>query len=255
MKSLSLTQVTDKPVKPEANGYVLYQGPSNYDGQPIVVIATGFHGRGKNAKTGNMIQTWILKADVSPFTALNEKKDSTVCGDCIHSASRQGSCYVNVAQAPSQVYKSWKRGIYPVLTDMNIFKGQAVRFGSYGDPAMVPANIWVDIAKVARMNTGYTHQWKRDFAKGLQGVVQASCDTDYEQTMARSKGWRTFRVVAPGSPLMPKEFWCPASPEGGDKKQCIECGACDGTNRGEARGNVAIVVHGKPYKVNRFIGV
>ena len=46
-----------------AQGYVLYQGPSRLNGEPIVAIATM---RTANVKTGNMVQTWILTAEVSP---------------------------------------------------------------------------------------------------------------------------------------------------------------------------------------------
>ena len=45
-------------------GLVLYEGPSEIDGKPIVCIATL---DSRNRKTGNMVQTWILRQDVSPF--------------------------------------------------------------------------------------------------------------------------------------------------------------------------------------------
>ena len=48
------------------NGYILYQGPSNIDGKPIVVIATGFANKSANGKTGDMIQTWIIREDIAP---------------------------------------------------------------------------------------------------------------------------------------------------------------------------------------------
>ena len=43
--------------KPREKGYILYEGPSALDGAPIVVIATM---ETSNAKTGAMVQTWIL---------------------------------------------------------------------------------------------------------------------------------------------------------------------------------------------------
>ena len=51
---------------PNPNGRILYEGPSMLDGAPIVVIATGFAERSGNDKTGAMIQTWILRADIPP---------------------------------------------------------------------------------------------------------------------------------------------------------------------------------------------
>jgi len=64
------------------NGRVLYEGPSMLDGAPIVVIATGFAERSGNAKTGSMIQTWILRADVPPHHAFSSEDGASVCGDC-----------------------------------------------------------------------------------------------------------------------------------------------------------------------------
>jgi hypothetical protein len=52
------------------NGYILYQGPSAIDGKPIVVIATGFASKSNNGKTGDMIQTWIIRQDIAPHLAV-----------------------------------------------------------------------------------------------------------------------------------------------------------------------------------------
>ena len=49
-----------------AKGYVLHEGPSPFDGQPIVSIAT-LHS--SNRKTGDMVQTWILPRDLHPLDA------------------------------------------------------------------------------------------------------------------------------------------------------------------------------------------
>src|SRR5262245_54787722 len=98
------------------NGYVLYTGPSAYDGAPIVVIATRFAGASSNVKTGALVQTWILRADTEPHAALREGTDTTVCGTCPHrsvASGGAGSCYVRVFQAPLGVYRGWRRGIYP----------------------------------------------------------------------------------------------------------------------------------------------
>ena len=50
------------PALPE-RGFIMYQGPSMLDGAPIVVIATMST---SNVKTGQMVQTWILRADINP---------------------------------------------------------------------------------------------------------------------------------------------------------------------------------------------
>ena len=48
------------------HAHVLYEGPSLLDGEPIVAILTGLRSSSGNRKTGAMLQTWILRADVSP---------------------------------------------------------------------------------------------------------------------------------------------------------------------------------------------
>lgn len=85
------------------NGYVIYQGPSELDGDPVVAIVTGFRIPSANAKTGASIpQTWILRADADPITATLTGADASVCGDCKHrghieSGGNPGrSCYVNL---------------------------------------------------------------------------------------------------------------------------------------------------------------
>jgi hypothetical protein len=60
-------------------------------------------------------------------------------------------------------------------------------------------------------------------------------------------GWRTFRVRTETESLQANEFACPASPEAGNKKQCITCKACDGADRA-GKASAAIIVHGKMAK-------
>jgi hypothetical protein len=68
----------------EMNGLVLYRGPSMIDGQPIVCIATGLATKSTNEKTGDLIQTWILRDDIAPIDAANTGADVSICGDCPH---------------------------------------------------------------------------------------------------------------------------------------------------------------------------
>jgi hypothetical protein len=140
-----------------ANGIVLYNGKSNFDGKPIVVIATL---NCKNIKTGNMVQTWIIREDVNPLTAYVQGKDFSICGNCNHRKWR--TCYVNKAQAVYNVYYAYKRGVYLTLNDnsINLIKDRELRIGSYGDPAAVPINVWKNLLSYASRWTGYTHQWR-----------------------------------------------------------------------------------------------
>ena len=62
------------------NGFIIYEGRSAIDRAPIVVILTGLK-PSKNSKTGAMLQTWILRADMHPLEALRTGADRAICGD------------------------------------------------------------------------------------------------------------------------------------------------------------------------------
>lgn len=53
-----------------------------------------------------------------------------------------------------------------------------------------------------------------------------------------------FRVRSDAQPLARGEIVCPASDEGGKRRQCIQCRACYGADR-PGKASVAIVVHGR----------
>jgi hypothetical protein len=239
------------------SGYIIYRGPSLLDGQPIVVVA--LTGKSRNAKTGAMVQTYILRDGVNPVEAARNGQDASVCGDCKHRPANGGACYVTLIHGPSSVHRGLTRGIYPVADDDTLAQlgaGRMVRLGTYGDPAAVPYRVWNGLLKGSVGRTGYTHQWHNEAIPSVQreflrGTVMASADTLEEAQRAREAGWRHFRIRADmDEPSMPREFTCPASEEAGKRKTCETCGACDGAQRGVAQASVVIVVHGA--KSSRF---
>ena len=232
-----------------SNGIVLYRGPSMLDGAPIVVIATGIKGRSNNAKTGDMVQTWILREDVSPVDAINSGADASICGDCPHRGETDGakvrgrSCYVLVFQAPQNVWKTYKRGGYidAVTALEDVGRDRVVRLGSYGDPAAVPAYVWSALTRYSKSHTGYTHQWRR--APELAALCMASADSSADRAAARMLGFRVFRVRTEHEPVEEREVICPASAEAGAKTNCATCRACGGTSA-KARADIVIMAHG-----------
>lgn len=234
-------------------GYELWRGRSAIDGADIVVIAT-LHS--DNAKTGDMVQTWILRTDRGPLAAVADGSDAAICGSCPHRRTFVAdlgryvrTCYVEVGRAPENIYKTWMRGQYPRAdrhARYRIGRGRAVRLGAYGDPAAVPARIWRDLVRDAVGHTGYTHQWREPFAAEHRELCMASADSAADYDAARAAGWRTFRVRRADEPRQAREVVCPASPEGGHRAKCIDCLLCHGAD--PARPNVApgvvIVVHG-----------
>jgi len=232
-------------------GFIFYRGPSPIDGAPIVAIATL---KSANSKTGDMVQTWILREDISPLDAIAAGADASICGNCAHrgNAKRKRTCYVQADKAPSSIWHAYHRGQYIDLSDdpalvAYLLQGRIVRMGAYGDPAMVPVAKWRALLAAAAGRTGYTHAWRRMWSQALKPYVMASVDSVAEQDIARAMGWRTFRVRTEVEPLQANEFACPASPEGGQRKQCIDCKACDGADRA-GKASAAIIVHGKMAK-------
>jgi len=231
-------------------GFIVYKGESIIDGGPIVVVATL---KSANRKTGPMVQTWIIRSDRNPIRALKAGTDRSVCGNCRHRGDGTGknrSCYVNLGQAPLQVYKSYRKGLYPKASQADIDRlvsNRKVRFGAYGDPAAIPFEIWESIARKAIGWTGYTHQWKECDTRFNQ-LVMASADSPEEKQLANQLGYRTFRVRRNGEPLINDEVNCPATPEGGNKSTCIRCNLCNGTmfDRRKVSNirSVSLTVHG-----------
>jgi hypothetical protein len=239
------------------NGMIIYEGPSELDGAPIVAIATGFTKQSANTKTGGeLIQTWILRSDMSPQEALNNSADESICGDCKHRGevidgkNANRPCYVNIAHAPRAVYECFKRGGYRKAkpTELSsIFAGLGVRLGSYGDPAAVPLYVWDNALNEAKFNTGYTHQWQTADI-GYAKHCMASVDTAAERAMASAMGYRTFRVRHIDDAILGREIMCPASKEAGEKTTCDQCKACGGTGS-KALVDIVIAVHGGASKI------
>jgi hypothetical protein len=225
-------------------GHTLYRGPSLLDGAPIVVLSpTRVH----NSKTGDLLQTYIIRSDISPLTALRTKQDSSICGQCpnrpaLIKETNEPCCYVNVGRAPQQVYEGFIDGMYPPASPSSVGHLRRIRLGAYGDPAAVPIEIWDALLSRCLGYTGYTHQWRASFAQCLRPYCMASCNSESDYFEARALGWRTFRI---GTSLLPGEFSCPASAEQNHRLTCSQCLACDGYDSSRPRkASVLIQPHG-----------
>ena len=234
-------------------GIILYKGPSKFDGKPIMVIATGIRDKTENKKTGNVIQTWILRRDIPPIIAKQLGHDYSTCGSC--KMRDFGSCYVNVAFGPHNVFKAFHNDRYVDFEDKHseLFEGKTIRIGSYGDPAATPVSVWSKICSISGSFVGYTHQWNTRFIDPeLKNYCMASCDNEKEYTKAKSLGWRCFRVRFDNTQsLSENEFVCPASNEAGNKTSCEKCGACMGISA-KTQKDPCIIVHGLEHKIKAF---
>jgi hypothetical protein len=197
------------------HGLILFEGASLYDGAPIVAIATL---ESDNPKTGDMVQTWILRSDVAPFEAVKTGSDSSVCGRCPLRPAALGGCYVRTYQAPSSIWRAYQRGLYPRADAESIacyVSGRDVRLGAYGDPAAVPVEVWNGLLAHARRHTGYSH------GTGLESLCMVSTSDLTATRAAWSKGFRTFRA-GHGGPVA-GEIVCPSP-----RLTCKQCGICNG---------------------------
>lgn len=225
------------------SGYIVYRGPSLINGAPIVVVAVT---ASTNAKTGNMVQTYILADNgCTPVENTRTGADVAVCGDCPHRRGTGGACYVNLGQGPRAVADGVVRGIYPASLKLaaDTCTGRMVRLGTYGDPAAVPAWVWATLLTSAAGHTGYTHQWRTPQGAAVAQWCMASADSQADRDIAKAMGFRTFRIRTADMPVLAGEFICPAAAEGGKRKTCGTCGACDG-GVNTRKADPVIVVHG-----------
>lgn len=232
---------------------IIYDGPSLIDGKRIIVLAQV---GSRNVKTGAMVQTFILAADVDPITANRTGADFSICGNCPHKGKAQDTgkglatdrtCYVNLGHGPLIKYKAWRRGVYPTAQGhadiAALGAGRMVRIGTYGDGAAVPSYIWDSLLTDAKGWTAYTHQ------SGMQGAAldpsryMTSAENKTDAQKAWIKGERTFRVIPDVADMITgREILCPASVEAGQRTTCLDCGLCAGNSK-QAK-SIAIVAHG-----------
>jgi hypothetical protein len=222
-------------------GFIAYEGASMIDGAPIVVIVNKIDNGSANAKTGAIVQTFIIRSDIAPMAAVQTGADVAICGDCAHrpyliktGQSNDAPCYVQVGKSVQSVYHAYKRGRYVKADPATIaraLQGKVVRLGTYGDPFAAPVGMWNQIIRFSAGHRGYTHQWSRpDFdAQAWAPLVMASADTIDQAAHANLLGMRVFRVSI-GFDKQAGEAVCPASAEGQRKSTCAKCTLCAGTS-------------------------
>jgi len=229
-------------------GKIIYKGPSLIDAKPIFVAAIW---GSNNVKTGDMLQTYIMRADIDPRDASKFGEDVSICGDCRHrgvptmdperSTAEKRSCYVTLGQGPLQVWKAFTGGKYPLASTFearsDVGSRRFVRLGTYGDPAAVPTEIWDAVLALSAGWTGYTHS----------GASSSLCTVSADSLGEAQRAWRaskrTFRIIRDVSEVQRNEVLCPASKEAGFKTTCLSCRLCNGDGSAHAK-SVAIVAHG-----------
>ena len=237
---------------------IIYRGPSLIDGAPIVAIAIDSD---RNTKTGRMVQTYILRADMDPREASKTGADYSICGTCPHRGAptddpnakqaKGRSCYVLLGQGVLIAYRAMLRGVYPTVSGhaaiAAIGAGKLVRLGTYGDPAAVPSYIWESLISQAAGHTAYSHQTATSGADFRPSYMMQSADNEAQARAAWANGRRTFRVVKSVADIVKgSEILCPASKEAGRRVTCSQCKLCGGAS--VAGKSIAIPDHGPQRK-------
>ena len=229
------------------NGCVAWEGNSLLDGTPIVLILTCLEKPNMNVKTGQMVQSIVIRQDMSPLNAVLQAKDSSVCGNC---PLRRGTCYVDL-RPYSTVWRVYKKGKYPPVSTAILERAKhrhrQLRITAYGDPAAVPLNVWEYLLSSFSRATGYTHQW-RNLDASWSKFLMASCDRPEDFILAQERGWSTFRVINEGDEVFPGEILCPNRRD--DTITCETCGKCSGNQKKLL--HIVNPVHGLSWKKTNF---
>ena len=156
-------------------------------------------------------------------------------------------CYVKTFQAPLSVWKTYQKGKYKRATKLQLSTlaiDRKVRSGSYGDPSIIPIDIWNLMLKNSLGNTGYTHQWQ-NCDKKYSRFNMASVDSLEEKRQANKLGYRTFRTRLASEPIESDEVICPSDKvarKGRKLVPCADCMMCSGTSS-KVKKNITIIIH------------
>jgi hypothetical protein len=217
---------------------------------------TGVRHASSNTKTGAMLQTWIIRSDMTPISANRLGLDHAICGRCplrgLANLVRDTgladgrACYVNLRCVQS-IFRAFQRGSYPDATTPQqisaIGSRRVVRLGAYGDQSAVPGDVARYLLSDAESWTAYSHQSANPNSSFDPKLYMVSADSLREAQSFWSAGARTFRVVASVDQIdKSHEILCPASEEAGFRTQCIRCKLCKGASINAK--SIAIPVHG-----------
>ncbi len=175
--------------------------------------------------------------------------DHTNCMDCEFSRnSGNGKCYTHKIIQYSGML-SMLRSLSSLPGPLTVEKGYDivemsmhayVRFGTYGEPSLMPIDLVKRMVDVASSWTGYTHQWDKDWAIPYKDYFMASVSDALGAHEAQvSKGYRSFIASTTGDE---SAVSCPASKESGFISNCAKCGLCSGL-LGKGKKDIKILMH------------
>lgn len=186
------------------------------------------------------------------------ENDHTNCMDCPFSKNQNysggGKCYTHKfpqLRAFHSILKSIARK-YPTFEGipevdgenvpaelLKAVQGKYIRFGTYGEPVVIPFKWVAEICQVVKNWTSYTHQWANPDYQDFKGYFMASVHSPEQAEMASAMGWRYFETFRKNETPSKGSILCPADRE---KVSCEKCGLCSGVN-GKGNKNIHILYH------------
>jgi hypothetical protein len=228
------------------------------DDKNLYVISKGKTSNKKITDGKDLVQTYTFSLEqwhlantskgfgMKTFFAL----DGSNCLDCPFSGNGgDGGCYThkfNQYVGFLSMLRSIKEEELTPLTQikkstiMIMSANTYIRFGSYGEPSLLPIRLVQAMTRVASSWTGYTHQHNKPFAQEFSKYYMASTHSDIEAIRRSADGWRSFIALQKGKDATAVS--CPASTEAGFKSNCAKCGLCSGTE-GKGSKSVKILEH------------
>lgn len=208
-------------------------------------------------KKRNIVQTYTFSR--KQFNLVKEGKKGmklffsnadTNCLDCPYNSF--GKCYthkfnqyvgfISMIKSIVKEFGNWDNiptyGQSIKMKAIQMSKDTYVRFGTYGEPSLIPTTMISAMARVSSSYTGYTHQWSKD--SKWSNFFMASTHNAVEEMVARKLGYRSFIAT---DKAIDGAVNCPASKEQGYKSSCSKCNLCSGTDGTKASKSVYIFNH------------
>jgi|TARA_R110000764_G_C10881723_1_gene369147 hypothetical protein len=227
------------------------------DGENLFVVNKAKTANKKITDGSKIVQTYTFSlkqwelATTSKGFKMNDffSLDGSNCLDCPFSVgSGNGGCYTHKFQQYSGMLMMLRSIKADALTPldkekyrniMDMSHDTYIRFGTYGEPSLLPIALVESMSLLSKSWTGYTHQWKKEWANDYGKFFMASTHNQAESRVARGVNYRSFIATKDGSE---DAVGCPASKEMGFKTNCAKCGLCSGTE-GKGRKDIKILEH------------
>ena len=186
-----------------------------------------------NAKTGDMVQTYLLDHET-----LTSEPDAfgAKCSAC----PMVSKCYVSrdklsVRSALKRLLGEERTSYAHATLDqvLPLLSGRKVRLGTYGDPSALPLEDLKAIVSACAGHTGYSHFW-REIDTEYSAYLMASVEDASAELLAQGLGYRTFRVITKEDTERSVSSVAVECLNASSGLTCAECLLCSGT-KGKGR--------------------